>query len=94
MQSSALLVVLVAFLSVSSDTSVRAFTAGPARTSTPTQRRSSSTSVARTIALWATTEQSKSDDSSFVPLESAADDDETFRKVEMFGRGAAKVCCS
>lgn len=44
------------------------------------------------ILMAATEQESKSEDSSFVPLENAPEDDATFAKVEKFGRGSAKVC--
>ena len=40
----------------------------------------------------ATRASTKEDESAFVPLDKEEVDDETFQKVEMLGRGAAKVC--
>ena len=43
-------------------------------------------------ALFAEVENDAAAEAAFVPLEEAPADDDTFDKVESFGKGAAKVC--
>lgn len=69
---------LILLFAVTAETSVHAF-------APVTGRRTCS------IRMATTEQENKSDDSSFVPLENAPDDDDTFAKVEQFGRGSAKV---